>query len=99
LSKRKLQKAKQKKIETKGIRLTLQIGAHDRTMRIEQAQEFMKEGNKVKIELVLRGREKANLDFAKERLRGFLRLIQVNFRVEEEVKKNPRGLITVIIKT
>jgi len=92
-------RARQKTIEIKGVRFGLKTSAHDMEMKAGQAEKFLNKGNKVKIELVLRGREKANLDFAKERLRGFLRLIHVNFRVEEEVKKNPRGLITVIIKT
>jgi translation initiation factor IF-3 len=53
------QKAKLKKVEVKGIRLTMRIGDHDREVRLNQAQGFFAKGDKVKIELIMRGRENA----------------------------------------
>lgn len=66
------QKAKVKKVEIKGIRLSFKIGEHDKQMRIKQAQKFLNEGHKVRLEMVLRGREKAHLDLAREIMDKFI---------------------------
>lgn len=52
------QKAKQKKVELKCLRLSLRIGEHDKEIKINQARGFIADGNKVKLEIQLRGREK-----------------------------------------
>ena len=54
------QNAKQKQTETKGIRLSVRIEKHDLTFKANNAVKFLKKGNKVKIDIVMRGREKAH---------------------------------------
>jgi translation initiation factor IF-3 len=44
-------------VEIKGIRLSLRIGAHDLEIRKDQTLKFLNNGDKVKIEIMLRGRE------------------------------------------
>lgn len=53
------QKAKTKKVDVKGIRISLRIGDHDREVRLNQALGFFEKGHKVKVDLFLRGREHA----------------------------------------
>jgi translation initiation factor IF-3 len=60
------QKSKQKKVEIKGIRLSVRISQHDFDMRIDQARKFLIRGDKLKVELMLRGREKQHPDKAAE---------------------------------
>lgn len=64
-------KSQAKKVEVKGLRLSLKIGQHDREVRMKKAIEFLEEGNKVKIEIVLRGRENQRTPLAKEIMRQF----------------------------
>ncbi len=92
------QKAKQKTIEVKGIRIGLSTSSHDLEYKAKQAGEFLGEGNKVRVEMRLRGREKAHLDLAKEKLSDFLKLITIAYKIEEEPKRNPIGLIMTIAK-
>lgn len=92
------QKSKQKKIEVKGIRIGLSTSSHDLEYKAKQSGKFLTEGNKVKIEIKLRGREKSRQDLAKEKLNNFLELISVEHKIEEEPKKNPIGLIMTIAK-
>lgn len=66
------QKVKQKKVETKGIRLSARISAHDFNFRIEQAKKFLEKGNKLKIELLLKGRERQHPEKAVETIREFV---------------------------
>ena len=66
------QKARQKKVEVKGIRLSLRIGAHDRDVRLGQAKRFLEQNDKVRVEIVLRGRERAHTDLAKSIISQFV---------------------------
>lgn len=64
--KERKQRAKQKRIEVKGIRLSLKIGPHDLELRKNQAVKFLGKGDKVKVEMILRGRERAFVSRANE---------------------------------
>lgn len=66
------QKAKVKQIEVKGIRLSLKMGAHDREVRAKQAGKFLSEGDKVKIEMIFRGRENAHRDLGAKIIQDFV---------------------------
>lgn len=90
------QKAKTKRVEVKGIRLTFKISDHDMEVRAKQAEKFLKEGNKVRVDLTLRGREKALKDFAKERMKKFISLIQSPFQVDQPQKFLPTGISMII---
>ncbi|MFH1111850.1 MAG: translation initiation factor IF-3 [Patescibacteria group bacterium] len=66
------QKIKVKKTEIKGIRLSLNIGKHDLDVRKVQAEKFFNEGHQVRLEIILRGREKARGDLAKQVFDNFV---------------------------
>ena len=90
----------QKISELKGIRLGFNISQHDLETRAHQTEKFLKEGNKVRIDIVLRGREKAMGQFAKEKVNKFLEILQnfIAFKVERELKKEMRGFSMIISK-
>jgi translation initiation factor IF-3 len=90
------QKAKQKKTEVKGIRLGLRTDDHDLDVRRKQAEKFLAQGNKVKIEIRLRGREKAHQPLARETLKNFILSITAPNKIEQEIKKFPGGFNVVI---
>ncbi len=90
------QRKKQKRIEVKGIRLSVRIGKHDLEFKASQAQKFLQKSNKVKIEMFLRGRERANVAFAFSVLKNFLGVIPALFAVEQEPKKLGNLITTVI---
>jgi translation initiation factor IF-3 len=66
------QKVQQKKVDIKGIRLSLRISQHDLDFRLEQAKKFLERGDKLKIELGLRGREKQHTQKALEVMKNFV---------------------------
>jgi translation initiation factor IF-3 len=72
------QKVAQKKVDTKEIRLSVRIGDHDFNFRLEKAKEFLGDGDKVRVEVVQKGREKQHPDKAIEMIRRF----------ENELKKS-----------
>jgi translation initiation factor IF-3 len=89
-------KAKQKKFDIKGIRLGVRTDDHDLQFKKEQAEKFLKKGNKVKIEIRLRGREKAHQDLARKNLVDFLHSISIPNKLEQEVKRFPGGFNVII---
>ena len=80
------QRISQKKSEVKGVRLSFRIGENDKMVRRKQAEKFLKAGNKIKIEMILKGREKAHRDLARQNLLNFVESIEVSYKVEQEIK-------------
>jgi translation initiation factor IF-3 len=89
-------KTKQKKVDMKGIRIGIRTDEHDLNFKKNQAEKFLSKGNKVKIEIALRGREKAHQDLARNNLKNFIGRIEVPYRTEEDIKRFPGGFNTVI---
>jgi len=88
--------------EIKGIRLSFAISEHDLETRVKQAEKFLNKGYKVRIEMKLRGRQKAFAltDFAKSKIQKFLESLKqrVPFKIERELRKQARGLTMIISK-
>ena len=86
--------------EVKGIRLTYNISPHDMETRAIQAEKFLKKGDKVKIELRLRGREKAFSNISREKVNQFLEILGklIPCKVDTEMKRDMRGFNMIISK-
>lgn len=97
---RRKEKAKQKKVEIKGIRLSLRISEHDKEIRIKQAEKFLNQDDKVKIEMSLRGRERQHKDLAREIINKFIGSINTSVPIITEQALNIQGgrLSVVITK-
>lgn len=78
-------KAGQKKVELKGIRLTFMIGQHDKDTRKKQSLKFLDDGNKVQLEMRLRGRENAHKDLARQQMEQFAKDLGENIVVETPI--------------
>lgn len=70
-------KKHQKQIQVKEIKFRPKISIHDYNFKLRHVQRFLKEGNKVKITVMLRGREKAKPELAH----------QILDRVFEDIKE------------
>lgn len=86
------------KSEIKGVRFTVRTSGNDLIFRAKQVDKFLKKGYKVRIQMVLKGREKALQDFANEKLQAFLSLITESYKVDQEPKKSPMGIFMAINK-
>lgn len=85
------QKVKQKKVEIKGIRLSMRISQHDFEVRVEQAKGFLLKGNKLKLELSLKGRERQHPEKAHEIMNKFVEMLkqsgEINIEIEQGLTK------------
>jgi len=94
------QRATSKEVEVKGIRLSPRIGQHDLNVRLDRATKFMERGDKVKIEIVMRGREKAHADVAKDVVNDFVGKLREKFaiRIEQPISKQGGRLTTIVAR-
>jgi len=94
----KKQKISQKTSELKRVQLGIKAAQNDLRIKSQKIEEFLNQGHKVEIILLLKGREKYNKDWARYKLEEFLKLINIEYRVILEPKFSSRGLILQIIK-
>lgn len=92
------QKAKNKGGEIKGIRIGFKMGSHDLAIRLEQAEEFLNQGNKVKLEMRLHGREKGRVPMAEQRLREFVAKVPGGAQFEDVISRTHNNLSAVLIR-
>ena len=95
-------KAKQKmaSTEVKSIQVKIGTGENDMMVKAKRASEWLAEGNRVKVELYLRGRSKfLEKDFLHERLQRLLDMLTEEYKLVDEIKKSPKGIMTTIEAT
>lgn len=61
-------RAKQKKNEVKGIRMSLRTDSHDIEVKVKRARKFLEQGNSIKVALIFRGREVTHYDLAVKKM-------------------------------
>ncbi|OGF82597.1 translation initiation factor IF-3 [Candidatus Giovannonibacteria bacterium RIFCSPLOWO2_01_FULL_46_13] len=85
--------------EVREVRIGLNTSEHDLEMKAKKVGEFLDGGDKVKIELLLRGRAKyLDKNFKNERIERILHFIPRDYKVAEGPKQGPRGLYVLIEK-
>jgi translation initiation factor IF-3 len=89
-------KAKQKKIDIKGVRFRPSTDGNDLNFKLKQTEKFLLKGNKVKVEIVLRGREKAFANQSREKLQLFVDKIEIPIKIEQGIKRQFNGFNVLI---
>ena len=90
-------KAKSHVTETKAVQVKIGTGEHDLNLKAKRAAEWLTEGHRVKVDLFLWGRYKYMEEgFLKERLDRFLKIIPLDYKIAEEVKRSPKGFTTTL---
>jgi len=81
------QKKNAKKTEVKTIWISVRISEHDMQIKAKKVTEFLTDGDLVRIELRMRGREQAYGELGHKQLQHFLTFITAPFRVEVPLKR------------
>ena len=93
----KLSKTKSHTVEVKNIQVKVGTGDHDLELKAKKASGWLKEGNRIKIDLFLPGRTKyMDKRFLRERMDRVLNLITEEYKIADEAKPSPKGLSVVI---
>lgn len=94
----KKERLAQKGGELKQVQISARAALNDLTIKVRQLEKFLGEGHPVEIHMRLRGREKYNKDWARQRLNEFTKMITVEYKVMSEPKFGGRGMTMQIVK-
>jgi translation initiation factor IF-3 len=90
-------KAKSHITETKSVQVKIGTGDHDQQLKAKKTAEWLAEGHRVKVDLFLWGRYKyMEAEFLKERLERFLKIIPIEYKIADPMKKSPKGWTTTL---
>jgi len=94
------QKAHAHVSEVKGIRLSIRIGEHDLLIRKEQGEKFLERGDKVKVEIILRGAERGKRHMAFEVITNYFNLLNavIPVKYEQEAAMQGNKVIATIVR-
>ena len=85
-------KKRQKVTEVKEVRLSTFIEEHDIQVKAKNASKFLQEGNRVKVSLRLRGRERDYANHAIEVMNDFAEMLSDICIVDKKPKFEGRGI-------
>lgn len=88
----KMAKKNQKTIQVKEIRLSTFIEEHDVTVKARRAEKFLKDGDKVKVSLRFRGRERDYTAKGRQVMNDFAEICKEFGDVEKKPKFEGRSL-------
>lgn len=86
------------KQETKAVRVGFKTGAHDKAFKAKKADEFLQEGHIVKVELTLRGREKAFAQMGREKLLEFIESLETPTIAQNQPQRGPYGWVQMVTR-
>ena len=92
-------KKAQKVVETKEVRLSMTIEEHDIAYRISSATKFLKDGDKVKVSLKMKGREQAYVNKGIEIVKDFCGRLSEFGTLDKEPEHVGRNIFAVISPT
>jgi len=95
--KAKVVKAKAHSVEVKNVQVKVGTGENDLALKARRVNEWLTDGDRVKIDLFLPGRLKyMNKAFLEERIDRILKLISVPYKIADEARKSPKGMSIIV---
>ena len=91
-------KKKQKTVEVKEVKMTLNIGKGDYDTKIRHTKEFIEKGNKTKIFIRMKGREITHRDLAEKMMEQILKDVESFAKSEMPAKLEGMQLVVVLVK-
>ncbi len=94
----KKERRMQKGGELKQVQVSARAATNDLMTKVRQLEKFLTEGHPVEIDLRLRGREKRNKDWARQKFEEFMKMITVEYKIVSDPKFGGKGMMAQIIK-
>lgn len=86
-----------KTAEVKNIQIKVGTGGSALEMKANRADNWLKEGHRVKVEMFLRGRAKyIDKEFINSKLYEFIKLFKVPVKIVDDIKKSSVGVALII---
>jgi translation initiation factor IF-3 len=94
----KKERQAQKAAGIKQVQISAKAAKNDLEVKLRKLHQFLEEGHPVEIQMRLRGREKGNKDWAKQKLQDFMNMIEPEYKMVSSPKFGGRGMIAQIMK-
>jgi translation initiation factor IF-3 len=94
----KIIKKRQHVIHVKEIRLSPKIEKHDFNFKTKHARKFIEQGNKVKLNILFRGRQITHLEFGKELIEKFVKELEDIAKLESPPNVEGRNMVAILLK-
>ena len=88
---------KQHKTQLKQLRLRAKTGQHDIDVKVNKAREFLARRDKVKINVMFRGRENAHHDRGREMLEEIIKSLEDVASVEQSPRMESGRMMSVML--
>jgi len=89
-------KKKQAIIHLKEVKMRPKTEEHDFQFKLRHIESFLKEGNKIKVTVVFRGRELAHPDLGRNMVNRIIEGIKEFGKVEQDAKFEGRNFVTIL---
>ncbi|MDA0589348.1 MAG: translation initiation factor IF-3 [Planctomycetota bacterium] len=88
---------KQHQTQLKEIRLRPKTGQHDIDFKVKRAKEFLAQNDKVKVNVIFRGRENAHHERGRQILEGVMEMLEDISKVEKPAgMEGPRAMSMIL---
>ncbi len=91
-------KKKQKVVEVKEVKMTINIGKGDYNTKIRHTKEFIEKGNKAKISIRMKGREITHRDLAEKMMVEILKDTEEFAKPEVNPRLEGMQMVVILIK-
>lgn len=91
INKAKKYKKKHRAVQLKEIRVRPKIGQHDLQTKIKQARKFLERKDRVLINMMFKGRERAHVEIAQDVFGEFTKAMEDIAKVETQSKSTGRS--------
>jgi len=95
-AKREAGRKKQKGTTLKEVKFRPKIDEHDYNFKRNHVERFLKQGAKVRVTIMFRGREMAHTDKGKEILDRIAKEMAENCRIDREVRLEGRNMFMIL---
>lgn len=96
IKKEKEAKKNQKIVALKEIQLSMTIDIHDMEVKARSAEKFLKNGDKIKVVIRMRGREMARQGAGKEVMLNFYKMVEELANIDKQPEAEGRNIIMML---
>ncbi len=96
LKKKEKQRSKGKRTEVKMIRFGFRTDTHDLERQAARVREFLEERHLVKVAILMRGRELANQQYARDKLQKFIDGLMDAAEIEQEMRRQGNTYMVIV---
>ena len=79
----------------------MRIGDHDMEVRKQQGLKFLQRGDKLKIELIMRGRERIHKDIGEQVIKNFIAALtkDLPIRIDQPISAQGHKMFAVVARS